>query len=252
MNNCGIISSVKEIWGTSSMKKSGSMIKIGAAGLMMLLLLIIYLLNPAFFNELWVVCLSGDMHLVAEYINSFGPWAMVFSFMLVLCVNAIGFPPAIIFSSANALIFGIVPGIILAWLAETVGVTISFLLLRFLFRDAAEEIIAKNAYLKQIDDVSGRDGFKVMLIARLVPYLPSGLLNAVGALSKMSLRDYVLAALIGKLPSTAIEAMIGHDAVTASENPYRLVFNILLAAAVIGGFFIYEKRNKKKAENDNG
>ena len=224
------------------MKKSGSMIKIGAAGLMMLLLLIIYLLNPAFFNELWAVCLSGDMHLVA----------MVFSFMLVLCVNAIGFPPAIIFSSANALIFGIVPGIILAWLAETVGVTISFLLLRFLFRDAAEEIIAKNAYLKQIDDVSGRDGFKVMLIARLVPYLPSGLLNAVGALSKMSLRDYVLAALIGKLPSTAIEAMIGHDAVTASENPYRLVFNILLAAAVIGGFFIYEKRNKKKAENDNG
>ena len=98
--------------------------------------LIIYLINPGFFNELWGVCLSGDMNQVAQYINSFGPWAMLFSFLLVLCVNAIGFPPAIIFSSANALIFGIVPGIILAWLAETVGVVISFLLLRFLFRDA--------------------------------------------------------------------------------------------------------------------
>ena len=219
------------------MKKSGSMIKIGAAAILVLLIFIIYFLNPAFFKELWQVCLSGDMHLVAEYINSFGPWAMVFSFLLVLCVNAIGFPPAIIFSSANALIFGIVPGIILAWLAETVGVTISFILLRFFFRDAAEEIIAKNSYLKKMDDVSGKEGFKVMLIARLVPYLPSGLLNAVGALSKMSLKDYVLAALIGKLPSTAIEAMIGHDAVTASENPYRLVFNIFLA--VFGEVSIY-------------
>ena len=231
------------------MKRSGSMIKLGAAGILLLLLIIIYLLNPAFFYELWKVCLSGDMNLVAEYINSFGPWAMVFSFLLVLCVNAIGFPPAIIFSSANALIFGIVPGIALAWIAETVGVTISFLLLRFFFRDAAEEIISQNSYLKKIDDVSGKEGFKVMLIARLVPYLPSGLLNAVGALSQMSLRDYVLAALIGKLPSTAIEAMIGHDAVTASENPYRLVFNILLAVVVIGAFFIYEKRNKDKTKS---
>ena len=118
--------------------------------------------------------------------------------------------------------------------------------------NAAEEIIAKNSYLKKMDDVSGKEGFKVMLIARLVPYLPSGLLNAVGALSKMSLKDYVLAALIGKLPSTAIEAMIGHDAVTASENPYRLVFNIFLAVAVIGAFFIYEKRNKAKAEQEKG
>ncbi|MCR5175260.1 MAG: TVP38/TMEM64 family protein [Anaerovibrio sp.] len=226
------------------------MIKIGAVAVMMLLFLIIYMMNPAFFNELWEVCLSGDMELVAAYINSFGPWAMLFSFLLVLCVNAIGFPPAIIFSSANALIFGIVPGIILSWIAETVGVTISFLLLRFLFREAAEEAIAKNSYLKQIDDVSGRDGFKVMLIARLVPYLPSGVLNAVGALSKMSLKAYVLAALIGKLPSTAIEAMIGHDAVTASENPYRLVFNILLAVAVVGAFFIYEKHNKKNKKQE--
>ena len=227
-------------------KRSASTIKIGAVLIMLVLFLIIYLINPAFFNELWAVCLSGDMKQVADYINSFGPWAMVFSFLLVLCVNAIGFPPAIIFSSANALIFGIVPGIILAWLAETVGVVISFLLLRFLFRDAAEEVIAKYSYLKKIDDMSGREGFKIMLIARLVPYLPSGLLNAVGALSKMRLKDYTLAALIGKLPSTAIEAMIGHDAVTASENPYRLVFNIVLAVVVVGSFLLYEKRKKKQ------
>ena len=157
------------------------------------------------------------MQQTADYIKSFGPWAMFFSFCLVLVVNAIGFPPAIIFSAANALIFGIVPGIILSWLAETVGVTLSFLLMRFLFRDAAEGVIAKHASLKKIDSFSGKNGFKVMLIARTVPYFPSGILNALGAVSQISLFDYVLSSLIGKFPSTALEAMIGHDAMTMAE-----------------------------------
>lgn len=117
--------------------KSTWPIKVGAVAGLCLLFGIVYVLNPAFWGELWDVCLSGDMHRIAAYINSFGAWAMVFSFFLVLCVNAIGFPPAMIFSAANALIFGIVPGIALAWIAETVGCAMSFVLLRFLFRDAA-------------------------------------------------------------------------------------------------------------------
>lgn len=227
------------------MSKSAWQIKAGAVAGICLLFGIVYVLNPSFWGEFWDVCLSGDMHRIAAYINSFGPWAMVFSFFLVLFFNAVGFPPAMIFSTANALIFGIVPGILLAWIAETAGVALSFVLLRFLFRDAAEEVIAKYKSLQKIDDFSGHSGFRVMLVARVIPYLPSGLLNALGAVSKMSFRDFTLAALIGKLPSTAIEAMIGHDAVTASENPHRLVFSLVLAAALIVGFVIYEKRQKK-------
>lgn len=226
--------------------KSTWPIKVGAVAGLCLLFGIVYVLNPAFWGELWDVCLSGDMHRIAAYINSFGAWAMVFSFFLVLCVNAIGFPPAMIFSAANALIFGIVPGILLAWIAETVGVALSFVLLRFLFRDAAEDVISKHKSLQKIDELSGSQGFKVMLIARIIPYLPSGLLNALGAVSKMSFRDFTIAALIGKLPSTAIEAMIGHDAVTASENPYRLVFSLVLAIVMVVGFIIYERRQKQK------
>ena len=229
--------------------KSTWTIKLGAIFLLFALLFIIYLLNPAFFSELWRVLLSGDMQQTADYIKSFGPWPMFFSFCLVLVVNAIGFPPAIIFSAANALIFGIVPGIILAWLAETVGVTLSFLLMRFLFRDAAEGVIAKHASLKKIDSFSGKNGFKVMLIARTVPYFPSGILNALGAVSQISLFDYVLASLIGKFPSTALEAMIGHDAMTIDQNPYRLIVVTICALALIAGFWLYERRAAKKNQN---
>ena len=167
--------------------------------------------------------------------------------MLTLFVNALGFPPAIIFSTANTLIFGIFWGIVISVAAETVGVTISFLLLRFFFRDTAEKVISKSKFLSSMDKYSSEKGFVVMLIARMVPYLPSGLLNAVGALSALSLRDYFLASLVGKFPSTGIEAIIGHDAILQEEDPTRIIVVVIFAVVLVGWAYWFEKKHSQKS-----
>ena len=208
-------------------------VKIVAAVLIVALFGTIHLVAPEFLPEVFELLSRGDIVETANYIASYGSLAVVFSFLLTLFVNAIGFPPAIIFSTANTLIFGIVPGIILSVVAETVGVTISFQLLRFFFRDSARKIIAKSKRLSSIDKYSSKNGFKVMLIARMVPYIPSGILNAAGALSSLSLRDYFLASLVGKFPSTSIEAIIGHDAILHEEGYWRIVISVILAVVLI-------------------
>ena len=227
--------------------KSMNTVKAIAALLIVLLLGAIHLANPGFFPELWHVLASGDLEATAAYIESFGAWAVFFSFWLVLFVNTLGFPPAIIFSTANTLIFGIVPGIVLSVVAETVGVIISFLLLRFLFRDSAKAIIAKHASLKKIDSFSGKNGFTVMLIARMVPYFPSIMLNALGAISSIRLLDYSVASFVGKFPSTAIEAIIGHDAVAGGGDYTRIVIVCVLTVFLIIGARWYEKWAERKA-----
>ena len=85
-----------------------------------------------------------------------------------------------------------------------------------------------------------------MLIARMVPYFPSIMLNAIGALSAMRLSDYVIASLIGKFPSTGIEAIIGHDTITKQEDPTRLIVVVVLAILLIAGAWYYEKQAAKK------
>ena len=80
-----------------------------------------------------------------------------------------------------------------------------------------------------------------MLIARMVPYFPSILLNALGALSAMSMRDYVIASFVGKFPSTGIEAIIGHDTLTHQEDPTRLIVVCVFAVILVVGAWIYEK-----------
>lgn len=217
-------------------------LKVGAALAIVLLFVIIHLIAPEFLPELFALLASGDIPATVEYIRSFGEGAIVFAFLLTLFTNALGFPPAVIFSTANVILFGIVPGIILSCVAETVGVTIAFVLMRFYFREAAEKAIAKSPFLAKVDQYSGSKGFIIMLIARMVPYLPSAVMNAVGALSSIRFRDYVLASLVGKFPSTGIEAIIGHDLIMQQEDNTRLIIVVICAGILIYGAIRYEKR----------
>lgn len=207
---------------------------------------LIHILNPNFYSEFWHIATSGNMQETVDYIASFGAWAMVFSFLLDVLINALGFLPSIFVSTANGLLFGIVPGIIISWLAETVGVIISFILMRTILRSTAEKLIAKSKYLQKADDFSGKNGFKIMLILRTMPYFPSGILTALGAVSKISLKDYALANLIGKFPSTSLEVVIGHDVVNYQQNLDRLMIVIVLVCIIYGAIWYYQRRMEKK------
>lgn len=207
---------------------------------------LIHILNPDFYGDFWYIATSGNMQETVAYIDSFGAWAMVFSFLLDVLINALGFLPSIFVSTANGLLFGIVPGIIISWLAETTGVIISFVLMRTILRSTAEKLIAKSKYLQKADDFSGRNGFKIMLILRAMPYFPSGILTALGAVSRISLKDYALANLIGKFPSTSLEVVIGHDVVNYQQNLDRLMIVIVLVCIIYGAIWYYHRRIEKK------
>ena len=216
------------------------------------LLIVINIIDPTFYPTMWHLATSGSMEEIAEYIQSFGPMAMVVSMVLDIFVNAVGLLPSIFISTATGLVFGMWPGIIISWLAETIGVVISFYIMRYFLRDTADKLIEKSTVLMKVDDFSGKNGFVVMLFARSLPYFPSGVITALGAISKIKPRDYILANLIGKFPSTALEVAIGTDIVNFQENMGRLGIIVVVAGVV---YFILWKvyknyMNKKNAEQE--
>ena len=211
------------------------------------LCMLIEFLEPGFYVHL--LRLTTDKAALIAYLQGFGSWAMLVSFILDVLINAVGFLPSIFISTANGLIFGLPWGIVISWLAETVGVVLSFVLMRFFFRDTAELLIEKSNALQHIDNVSGKDGFWWMLFARALPYFPSGLLTAIGALSSISLKDYILANLLGKLPSTALEVVIGHDLVNLGRHNTRLTVVVCLAAGVLVVSRWIAKKMEKKSKS---
>lgn len=216
--------------------------KVVAAVLLVALFGLIHFFAQDFFTNTFKLAISGNVDGLVEYLRSFGPWAMGVSFFLDVLINAGSIFPSIFLSTANGLIFGLPLGILISWLAETVGVVISFLLMRFFFRSTAEKLIAKSNSLKHIDEASGKHGLEWMAFARALPYFPSGILTAVGAVSSISVRDYIIANLIGKFPSTALEVVIGHDLVNYKEHSERLAVLVIAVVLIFWGYKKYRTR----------
>ena len=228
------------------LKNPDTISKVVVAVLLVALFGLIHFFAQDFFTNTFKLAVSGNVNGLVEYLRSFGPWAMVVSFFLDVLINAGSIFPSIFLSTANGLIFGLPLGILISWLAETVGVVISFLLMRFFFRSTAEKLIAKSNSLKHIDEASGKHGLEWMAFARALPYFPSGILTAIGAVSSISVRDYIIANLIGKFPSTALEVVIGHDLVNYKEHSERLAVLVIVVVVIFWGYKKYRDSKSKK------
>lgn len=215
-------------------------------GLLAILLFVfwaIHFLDPTFYPTVYHLSQSGDLPGTICYLKGYGIYAAGMSFFIDVVINVVGFLPSIFISTANGLIFGLFWGTIISWLAETVGVLISFYVMRTLFRGMAKNIIEKSQTLTKLD---AHESWQAMAIARAIPYMPNGLVTAVGALSSMSFRTYAFGCLIGKFPSVALEVILGHDVVNFEENSMRLTVILVVVALVYGGLWWYMKKQRNR------
>lgn len=193
---------------------------------------LIHWVNPVFFPQILQLIREGDIEGFADYLRSFGLWAVAASIFINIIINLLGVIPTALISGANGIIFGLAAGTLLSWVGEVTGTIISFILWRNLLQETAQKIIARSSYLTMADEFSTSKGFKTVLIARLIPLTPSGIITMIGAISRMSFRDMFWATFIGKAPSIFLEVILGHDIAFASDNKVRLSVLIVLVIAI--------------------
>ncbi|MBP2653031.1 MAG: associated protein [Firmicutes bacterium] len=215
----------------------GWLVIIGLAGLA-------YWWQPAFFQHSYSIIEHGDIEALAEYLRSFGTSGILVTIILFVIMTFTIVFPFMILSGAAGIVYGLFWGIIISWAGEFIGAVVAFVLVRYFFRNSVEGWIAKSRYLKQVDDYSATNGFSALLIARLLPLAPSGIITAVAAISRISVRDFLLATLIGKLPPVVIKVLIGHDIVYLGQHGYRLIA-LVLGVIAIYGWLWWRKRKKR-------
>jgi len=106
-------------------------------------------------------------------------------------------------------IFGVVPTTVAVSIGSTVGATAAFLAGRTLARGWIEERMRRHPRFDALDRAVAESGFKIVLLTRLSPVFPFNLLNYAFGLTRVRLRDYVLASWIGMLPGTVMYAYLG-------------------------------------------
>lgn len=210
---------------------------------------VMYLWQPEFFQHTYNILKNGDIIALSDYLRSFGAWSIVATLLLFILMTFTVVFPFMILSGAAGIIYGLFWGIVISWLGEVMGAVVMFIFARYFFRNQIKGLINKSSYLKQVDDYSAANGFKALLIARLLPLAPSGIITAVAALSRISFRDFLLATLIGKLPPVIIKVLLGHDIVFAGENMTRLILVLLLVIGLYVGLWWHKRcKGKKQAK----
>jgi uncharacterized membrane protein YdjX (TVP38/TMEM64 family) len=77
--------------------------------------------------------------------------------------------------------------------------------------------LGQDARIAAIDAAVGQSGFKIVLLLRLSPLFPFGILNYTLGLTRVRLRDFVLGSWIGMLPGTVLYVYIGSLITSASK-----------------------------------
>lgn len=172
-----------------------------------------------------------------DWVGALGVRGQVLFVLIYIVATVLLIPGSALGLGAGAL-FGVVRGSVLVSLASTLGATCAFLLGRYLARDWVARRIERRTLFAAIDRAVAGEGWKIVLLTRLSPVFPFTLLNYAFGLTRVSLRDYVLASWVGMMPGTVMYVYLGSLARAGVERRARttgewVLYGVGLLATII-------------------
>ncbi|WP_149181656.1 TVP38/TMEM64 family protein [Streptomyces sp. TRM49041] len=156
----------------------------------------------------WVALGGADLlRDVRAWVDSLGVWGpVVFAGCYALAVTAL-LPGSVLTASAGAL-FGLPLGAGAVLVGATAGAALSFGLARWLGRPAVARY-AGSGRLARLDAYLTRRGFVAVLLVRLVPLFPFGVINYGAGVSGVRFSSYMTATTLGIVPATLVYTGLG-------------------------------------------
>ena len=215
----------------------------------LLVCIAVYLWVPGGHRVINRVCkmfASGDFTVVRDFIASYGVYAMLISFLLMIFQSVAAPLPAFLITFANANLFGWWKGAILSWSSAMAGAALCFYIAKILGRDVAEKLTSK-AGLEQIDTFFERYGKNTILICRLLPFISFDIVSYAAGLTSMSFASFFIATGIGQLPATIVYSYVG-GMLTGGAKLFVSALMILFALSAFIFMLrkIYMDRQSKK------
>lgn len=167
------------------------------------------------------------------------------------------FLPGSLLSLGSGFILGVPAGIASVSVGSVAGATSAFLAGRTLARDWVARRAMRDERFAAIDRAVGREGFKIVFLLRLSPAIPFNLLNYALGLTKVRLRDYVLASWIGMAPGTVMYVWLGSALSSLAEVAAgrvqggaagRILFFLGLAATALVTVYVTRLARRTLAE----
>jgi uncharacterized membrane protein YdjX (TVP38/TMEM64 family) len=176
-----------------------TLMRLCVAALLVALLAVAMLYYPQ-----WEPALLG----MIEWLRELGPWGGLVVIAIYVPASVLMLPTWPITWSAG-LIFGVLPGIVIASTGATAGVAAAFLVSRYLARDWARRKFAHHPLFAALDRAVAEQGLKLVVLTRLSPAFPYNLINYLYGLTSIPFRTYCLGSWLGMMPVIAMHVYLG-------------------------------------------
>ncbi len=150
----------------------------------------------------------ADLATLPDRAGALGIWGPLA--LAAICIpSALVMVPASWITLLGAFTLGFWRSLVPLSAGHFLGSCAAFLVSRYLARDWFERRLAGNARLGAIDRAVAEQGFKIVLLSRLSPLLPFGMVSYSFGLTNISLRKYALATWLGMSPGTLLYVYLG-------------------------------------------
>jgi len=165
----------------------------------------------------WITNENNIMEVIDKY-RSFGPLPGI---LLPMIEAFLPFLPLVVFVMANANAFGLWFGFLYSWIGASVGAFLVFLLIRRFGQKRFLTLLKKNIKVQKLMAWVEKHGFGPLFLLLCFPFTPSAVVNIVAGLSKISIYQYMLAVLTGKMVMIFMISFVGHDLHSLITQPIR-------------------------------
>ena len=159
-------------------------------------------------------------HYLENLVNSFIPFLsspfgiLVFALVYVLWVSCL--LPGSWLSMLSGFLYGTWLGSLVVFVGAFVGAHLTFYLGRTFLKEWSQQKVSNFPKVQIMEKAVQREGLKVILLTRLSPLFPFGLLNLTYGLSEIKVLDFTIG-MVGILPGTILYCSLGSLALKVSS-----------------------------------
>jgi uncharacterized membrane protein YdjX (TVP38/TMEM64 family) len=140
-------------------------------------------------------------------LRSWGAWGVLVSVGLMVLHSFVPFPAELL-SLANGMVYGPLWGAVVTWVGAMLGAWAAFGAARLLGRPWVRLVLAEHHW-QALDHWSARQGWRTLLVARLIPVIAFNLVNYAAGLTTVSWWTFTWVTAVGILPMTVLTAVMG-------------------------------------------
>ena len=225
----------------SEENKSNNWMKI--VGFVAVIAIVIFIVNKMGYMKYF-----KNPQMLKTAIDGLGIWGPVV-FIGMWIASAVFLLPGGALGLVGGLLFGPWLGTTYTIFGATIGAAAAFLAGKYVARDMVKNMVENNPKLQKIDKGVEEEGWRFLMLTRLVPVFPYNVQNYVYALTGVDLLTYTWTTFVFMLPGSLAFSFAG-GAITSGGSPVKIIAYLAVAGVVLFGISLIPKYLQKKNDSD--